>query len=110
LDEWFKFDEQVDLEVHLGQSVGIFSGEKAEVYKIRLSANASRWLKEDPWHTDQVLEASSDGASILSVPAHHPMEIIPRVLTLGEDAEIIGPAHARKKMKELTSAIQAKYA
>jgi len=109
LDDWFKADEEVDLEKHLGQSVGIFSGDKAIAYKIRLSANASRWVQEDPWHSDQVVEKQADGSSILTVPTYHAMEIIPRVLNLGNEAEILEPLEGRQTMKDLVAGLGKKY-
>jgi predicted DNA-binding transcriptional regulator YafY len=109
LDDWFQADEEVDLEQHLGQSVGIFSGEKAIAYKIKLSANASRWVQEDPWHSEQIVEKQPDGSSILTVPTYHAMEIIPRVLTLGNEAEILEPAEGRQTMKELVAGLTKKY-
>jgi len=109
LDDWFKADEEVDLEQHLGQSVGIFSGDKAITYKIKLSANASRWVQEDPWHSEQVVEKQTDGSSILTVPTYHAMEIIPRVLNLGNEAEILEPQEGRQTMKELVAGLNKKY-
>ncbi len=109
LDDWFKPDDQVDLEEHLGQSVGIFSGERAVPYRIRLSKNASRWVQEDPWHAQQVVDLQPDGTSILTVPTYHPMEIIPRVLTLGTEAEIIEPKEGRDSIRELVKQLSVTY-
>lgn len=109
LDEWFKPDEDVDLEQHLGQSVGIFSGEKALLYRIRLTKNASRWLQEDPWHAQQTIEPQTDGSSVLTVPTYHPMEIIPRVLALGAEAEILEPAEGREAIRSLVKELAGKY-
>lgn len=109
LDDWFKADEEVDLEKHLGKSVGIFSGDRAVNYKIRLSVNASRWIQEDPWHAQQSIERLEDGSSILTVPAFHPMEIIPKVLTLGNEAEILEPSEAREQIGSLIKELVKKY-
>lgn len=100
LDEWFKPDENIDIAHHLGRSVGIFSGDHPVVYRIRLNAKAARWVQEEPWHAEQQLEPSKDGTSILSVPAFHPMEVIPEVLRLGSDAELLEPASARELIAE----------
>jgi predicted DNA-binding transcriptional regulator YafY len=109
LDDWFKPDEEIDLEQHLGQSVGIFSGERAVPYKIRLSRNASRWVQEDPWHSQQTIEPQSDGSSILTVPTYHPMEILPRVLSLGVEAEILEPAAGRQEMRTIVQQLEQRY-
>jgi predicted DNA-binding transcriptional regulator YafY len=109
LDDWFKPEDEVDLEQHLGQSVGIFSGQKAVIYRIRLSKNASRWVQEDPWHSQQTVERAEDGSSILSVPTYHPMEIIPRVLSLGAEAEILEPAAGREIIRGMLGELSAVY-
>jgi predicted DNA-binding transcriptional regulator YafY len=96
LDDWFKPDDDIDLNSHLGRSVGIFSGDHPVIYRIRLNAKAARWVQEEPWHAEQQLEACQDGSSILAVPAYHPMEVIPQVLRMGADAELLEPATARE--------------
>lgn len=109
LDDWFTFHEDIDLNEHLGRSVGIFSGDKAVIYSIRLSAKATRWVQEEPWHADQTLDFKSDGGCILKVPAYHPMEVIPNVLKLGDGAELIAPASGRKIIKELIEQMAQSY-
>ena len=110
LDEWFKADEDVDLEHHLGKSVGIFSGgEKPVTYTIKLSRNAARWIQEEPWHADQKLTFESDGSCIMKVPAYHPMEIIPNVLKLGNEAQLLEPAEGRKEIKRIIKQLAKEY-
>lgn len=108
LDEWFKPLDEVDLE-HVGQSVGIFSGDKATPYRIKLTAKAARWLQEDPWHAQQEVSMEPDGSAILTVPAYHPMEVIPRVMQLGVEAELLEPKDARKAITELVHELAKKY-
>ncbi len=108
-DDWFKPDDQIDLNSHLGRSVGIFSGDSPIVYRIRLNAKAARWVQEEPWHAEQQLEANKDGSFILSVPAFHALEVIPQVLRLGHDAELIEPASARKLLAEQIAEMAALY-
>lgn len=106
LDEWFKPHPDVDLQAHLGQTVGIFSGVEAQEYVIRLSEQAARWLEEDPWHAEQQLDENPDGSVTLRVRAYHDMEIIQRVMRLGGEAEVIEPQRCREAMidtiKQLT--------
>jgi predicted DNA-binding transcriptional regulator YafY len=109
LDRWFQYDDDIDLAAHLGQSVGIFSGDDPVTYKIWLSRNAARWIQEDPWHAQQKLEMQDDGTCILSVPAFQPMEIIPQVLKLGDDAKLLEPASAKKEMKRIIESMSKLY-
>jgi predicted DNA-binding transcriptional regulator YafY len=109
LDRWFKPNERIDLEAHLGQSVGIFSGIEPQEYAIRLSAQAARWLEEDPWHPQQTLEPNADGSVILRVTAYHDMEIIQRVLRLGTEAEVLSPDRCRKAIAKTVQELAERY-
>jgi predicted DNA-binding transcriptional regulator YafY len=109
MDEWFKPDPDIDLDVHLGRSGGIFSGDKPSIYKVRLTSKAVRWVQEEPWHAEQTIEMQSDGSAILSVPAFHPLEVIPQILRLGSAAELLEPASAREILAEQISEMAGVY-
>ena len=109
LDQYFKADE-VDLSKHLGRSIGIFSGDDATMVKIRLGQRAAAWVREDPWHPEQKLDPTDDGGSILTVPVSHVREVLPKVLSLGSDAEVIEPASFRDAVSEAVAKMAANYA
>lgn len=109
LDQWFKKPEDFDLEKHLGASLGIFAGNKAKDFRIKISNYAARWVTEDPWHADQKIEEQADGSIILTVKAAHELEIIPRVLALGAEAEVLAPASCRKMIAEMIAKLGEKY-
>ncbi|MCG8650734.1 MAG: WYL domain-containing protein, partial [Pirellulales bacterium] len=100
LDEYFKPNPNIDVSDHLGKSIGIFSGESATAVKIRLGQRAAAWVGEDPWHPEQQLEVQQDGSAILTVPASHPREMLPKVLSLGADAEVLAPENFRQAVAE----------
>lgn len=111
-DEYFKPDKDVDLAKFLSKSIGIFSGESSTEVQIRLGPRSASYLKEDPWHPEQRLEpvsADSNGDSILTVPASHPRELLPKVLALGADAEVISPPEYRSAVAEVIQTLAAKY-
>ena len=109
LDEWFKVPKELDLDQFVGNSLGMFIGNKARNFKIKIGPHAARWVVEDPWHPDQKIKELNDGSIELTVKAVHDLEIIPRVLNLGADAEIISPASARKTMAEIIKKLAKKY-
>lgn len=109
LDNWYKPNENIDVEGHLGRSVGIFSGGKTRDYKIRLTPQAARWVAEDPWHAKQHLEDQEDGDVMLTVPAVHNLEIIQRVLQLGAEAELVEPEDCREEISRTIAAMAARY-
>lgn len=109
LDEYFKPDPSIDLSEHLGKSIGIFSGEEPTDVKIRLGQRSESYLREDPWHPEQKLESQPDGTTILTVPASHPRELLPKVLSLGADAIVLEPASFREAVAEAVQQMSASY-
>ena len=109
LDEYFKPDPEIDLAKYLGSSIGIFSGEATAMVKIRLGKRSAAYLREDPWHPDQTLEEIDEQYTLLTVPASHPREILPKVLSLGADAEVIEPAEFRDTIAETVHAMERHY-
>ena len=109
LDEYFKPDPEIDLSKSLGSSIGIFSGESTTLVKIRLGKRSAAYLREDPWHPDQSLEEDGDQHFLLTVPAAHPREILPKVLGLGADAEVIEPEEFRATVAESVKGMASHY-
>jgi predicted DNA-binding transcriptional regulator YafY len=109
LDAFFQRPADFDLEAHLGQGVGIFSGGKARDFKIRFSPRGARWVLEDPWHPEQRAEPIAGGGIVLTVPAQHDLEIIPRVLALGAEAEVLAPASCRKAVAVIVRQLAERY-
>ena len=89
---------------------GIFAGDKPRNFRIRISPLAARWLKEDPWHPHQEIDEQPDGSIVLKVKAAHEMEIIPRVLALGAEAEVLSPASCRRAMRDTVANMRRRYA
>ncbi len=109
LDKWFKPDPTVDLNEHLSRSIGIFSSETAVMVKILLGKRAAAWVREDPWHPDQVFEKRHDDSAMLTVPTSHPRELMPKVLQLGADAEVLEPESFRTAIAEVVKHMAACY-
>jgi len=109
LDRWFKPPADFNLQQHLGQSLGIFAGGRARNFRVRISAYAAPWVIEDPWHPQQQIERRRDGGITLTVPAVHELEIIPRVLALGAEAELLSPASCRRQIAETIREMAARY-
>ncbi len=110
LDQWFQRDPDFQLEQHLGQSLGIFSASgKSRNYVVKVSAFAAPWVLEDPWRHDQQVEKHDDGSVTLTLTAAHDLEIIPRVLALGGEAEILAPKSCRETMAQIAEAMANQY-
>jgi len=109
LDRWFQPDDSFDLSDYVGKSLGIFSQQGLEEFKIHISAYAAPWVLEDPWHAEQTVERLEDGSVLLTVKATHELEVIPRVLALGAEAELVSPETSRNRLLEISSALKSTY-
>ena len=109
LDEYFKPDPNVDVSQHLGRSIGIFSGEEPTLVQIRVGQHAAAWVREDPWHPEQKMEPQDDGSTIVTVPVSHPREVLPKVLSLGADAEVLEPTSFREAVAEAVQKMASNY-
>ena len=109
LDDYFETDRSFDLREYLGSSLGIFGSNRLQNFRIRVNEKAARWIQEDPWHPEQVIEPQKDGSVILKVKAAHELAIIPRVLALGTNAEVLSPASCRKRIAEMIDDMAQRY-
>ena len=89
--------------------IGIFARGKTRNFRIRISPFAARWVQEDPWHPDQSSKREADGSVVITLPAAHDLEIIPRVLALGPEAELLAPVASRRVLAEMLSQMGARY-
>ncbi|HRE99496.1 MAG TPA: WYL domain-containing protein [Pirellulaceae bacterium] len=100
LDEWFRPPDDFDVRSHLARGMGIFAG-KTSKFRIRVSAYAAPFVLEDPWHPEQQVEPQADGSLLLTVPAVHEMEVLPKLLQLGGEATLLAPKASRKRLVEI---------
>lgn len=100
LDVWFKEPEDLDLENFFGNELTIFHGsDEPRDFVIKIAAKYSSALSEDPWHPEQVIDRIDEDFVRLTVPnVTHEMEIMPHVMALGHEAEVISPADVRDSM------------
>lgn len=109
LDKWFKMPAGLNWDDFIGKGMGIFVG-KPQSFRVRISAKAANFVREDPWHPEQKIKVLKDGDIELSVPSSNELEIFPRVLSMMTDAEILGPPKAKRKFAEIAKQIADKYA
>jgi predicted DNA-binding transcriptional regulator YafY len=110
LDEWFEPPADFDLQQYLGEGMGIFSSSgKAQDYRIAITARGARWVQEDPWHPNQHIEPQIEAGIILTVKAADDLEIFPRVLALGAEAEVLSPASCRKTIAQIVEQLATRY-
>lgn len=108
-DAYFTRPPEEELAAYLAPASSLFAGGPPQTYLVQLSPRAARWVEEDPWHPQQQLRLRPDGSAELRVPAHHLLEIVPRVLALGTDAELLAPAEARRTVGQIVAQLAQRY-
>jgi predicted DNA-binding transcriptional regulator YafY len=89
--------------------LGVYRAQKPATFRIWLSAKAAAWVREEPWHPKQQVDPRECGDVVLTLPAAYEDEIVPRVLGLGAEAEILAPESARRKVAAILQTLLPKY-
>jgi len=67
-------------------------------------------ISEDPWHPDQEIKKLDNGDIQLTIPdVNHELEIMPRLLALGHEAEILKPEEIRDSMEKVAQSMLSMY-
>lgn len=98
-----RFTPRVDFdpEKTFDNSIGIYSSGKPEKFRVRVGRERADWVVEAMLHPKQRVEANGDGSLVIEIDAAYESEMIPRVLGLGEHAEVIEPASCRRKIARI---------
>ncbi|HUT88678.1 MAG TPA: WYL domain-containing protein [Thermoguttaceae bacterium] len=112
-DQHFKPREDFDPDDLFAASVGVFRSGRPTRFRIRVTGHAARWVVEEPLHPQQVVEPTAPGGRpgelVLEIPAAHQEEILPRVLALGEHAEVLEPESCREAIRETARRVVQNY-
>lgn len=94
----FELPLDFSVETYLGDSLGVFRGERQKV-KIRFSPQMARWVKAKTWHPSQKLTEGGDGSLILELTVAGLEEVRNWVLSFGASAEVLEPEELRLQLK-----------
>ena len=108
LDEWFKPPADFDVRKHLAQGMGIFAG-KTTKFRIRFSAYAAPFVLEEPWHPEQEITQLDDGGVEVVIPEAHDLEVLPKIMQLGGEAELLAPKAARQRLAGMAAKLVEKH-
>ena len=83
------------LDRFLSASFGIFSGSAIAWAVLRFSPQASRWVADETWHSEQIGQWIGDSYE-LQIPYSDPRELMMDVLKYGPDVEVLSPPELRE--------------
>ncbi len=83
----------------LQNAFGLFHGDETVPVTQRFSSFRSRWIREQHWHSHQILFELPGGGLELTLPAADFREIKMKILQFGADCEVVAPAELREEIR-----------
>lgn len=78
-------------------------------FRIRVKPARARWAREKPFHPRQKVVPLPDGGVILEIAQAWEEELVPQLLGLADEAEILEPADVRERVRETAMRIASLY-
>lgn len=100
LDQRFTPPVDYDPRQLFASSIGVWIGGETKAFRIRFTVAVAQWVVETPFHGQQIVQELPDGSLEVSIPSAYETEIISRVLSLGENAEILEPQSCRDAIRD----------
>lgn len=94
----------------LGDSITIYrSAAPPRRFRIRVSPSRARWACEKPFHPRQTVVEEADGGVVLEIERAWEEELVPQLLGLADEAEVLEPADVRGRILDTARRIAARY-
>lgn len=95
-----------ELDAFFSAGYGIFSGADVRWARLRFSAERSRWVAAEHWHSQQRGDFDEMGRYVLEVPYSDPRELLGELLRHGSSVEVLDPPEIREMLRaELRAAL-----
>ena len=107
LDRRFVPQSDFDPDAHFNNSIGIFRNNKLKNFRIQITRQFAELAVEILKHPRQRIRVQKDQSVVIEIEAAYEEEILPRVLSLGEHAEILlRQGHRKQYIQESLAAIE----
>ncbi len=83
---------------HLQGAFGIFQSGQPQEVALHFNAYRARWLRDEFWHPDQVIEEQPDGSLVMRFTVTDLREVKLRVLQYGAQVEVLAPVELREEV------------
>ncbi|MEB3203605.1 MAG: WYL domain-containing protein [Candidatus Sericytochromatia bacterium] len=109
----FDFEAHVAKEDPLSDVQGVFGQHKRagrQWARVRFSAAAARWIREETWHPEARVTPLPDGGLELELPyGADGLDIIRAVLPYGPEAEVVAPEELRARAQAVVAGTLERY-
>ena len=86
------------LNAHYASAYGIFAGRPRRRVELRFSPERARWVRNEIWHPQQVMQDLPDGGLRLTLPYADERELLMDILRHGHHVEVLAPASLRRSI------------
>lgn len=83
---------------HLAGAFGIFQGGHPQEVVLHFNAYRARWLRQELWHPDQIMQEQPDGSLILRFMVTDFREVKLRIMQYGAEVEVLEPTGLRDEI------------
>ncbi|EGB13418.1 transcriptional regulator, putative [Pseudodesulfovibrio mercurii] len=104
----FEEPKDFDARARLSEPFGIIADDPIEA-TVRVSADQARYLLERPYFRERVVAEESDGAVIVQLNTSGRHDVVKWILSLGSQAEVLGPPELRADVKKELEATLSGY-
>ncbi len=97
------------IEETCGAGYGIFNGAPKAWATLKFTPERARWVTKEVWHPQQETRTEPDGSLMLTFPYSDDRELVGDILRFGADAEVVGPAGLRGRIKRVLHEAAGRY-
>jgi predicted DNA-binding transcriptional regulator YafY len=101
----FKRPKDFDIQTHLKDAFGVFSGDIKHKIRIEFDAWAGQLIQEKNWHPAQEIKALENGAIEFHIELADLFEIERWILSWGSHAKVLAPAKLKNSIRKHAQAI-----
>jgi len=108
--ETFNVRPRGEWQNRLTGAFGIFQGGEPVRVVLRFNVSRARWVREQLWHPEQVMEDLADGSLRLALPVVDFREVKMKIMQFGADVEVVEPETLRREIAAEIAAMAELYA
>lgn len=101
--------EENTLDNYANNSFGIFSGAPIDWAVLVFDAEPAKWVADEVWHQQQVVQYLPDGKFELTIPYSDNRELVMEILKYGSGVEVISPESLRQTVSEKLREASSRY-
>lgn len=109
LNTKFTIPDDFKPENHIDPEMGIYSSTEEYDIEIEFDPRTAPYIKERPWHTDQIIIEKEDGSIILQFRTNQLLSVQFQLLPWGDGSKVIAPLELKDMMVDVIEDMRERY-